>query len=148
MISHDIATVREIMFCKVRGLERLFLQLIMGEFRLIVKLLLSMRKPNCQCSLRKNWPTLTSSPHWTTTKYWIPPFCHLKSCPPPPSPPLCKGGGEGGNYEIFVKKFNFTNKFSETLCKWVYLGFQPFKNFRTPFLKNSPTSCVGLPAVS
>ena len=22
--------------------------------------------------LRKNWPTLTSSPHWTTTKFWIP----------------------------------------------------------------------------
>ena len=26
--------------------------------------------------LTKNWPTMTSSPHWTTTKYWTPPpFC-------------------------------------------------------------------------
>ena len=24
--------------------------------------------------LRKNWPTLTTSPHWTITKYWIPPL--------------------------------------------------------------------------
>ena len=51
-ISHDIATVREFMFCKVRVWKGYF------------------------CNwLRKNWPTLTSYPHWTTAKYRIPPFC-------------------------------------------------------------------------
>ena len=51
MISNDVATVREFMFCKGRVSKGCF----------------------CNC-LRKNWPTFTSSPHWTTTKYWIPSF--------------------------------------------------------------------------
>ena len=54
--------------------------------------------------LRKNWPTLTSSSHWTTSKYWLPPYLlpllefqknlppinisHLKSWSPPLSPTL------------------------------------------------------------
>ena len=56
--------------------------------------------------LRKNCPTLTSSPHWTTVKYWTPPFLFLllefqKIFPPInmsrlqswfPPPPFRKGG--------------------------------------------------------
>ena len=82
-INHNIATVREFMFCKVRVWKGYF------------------------CNwLRKNWPTLTSFPHWTTARYWIPPFLlallefqknfspinmsRLKSWSPPP---LFKGEG-------------------------------------------------------
>ena len=50
IINHDIATVREFMFCKVRVWKGYF------------------------CNwLRKNWLTLTSFHQWTTTKHWIPP---------------------------------------------------------------------------
>ena len=48
MINHEIATVKRIY---VRNIWK-------GYF--------------CNWS-RKNWPTLTSSTHWTNTKYWIPP---------------------------------------------------------------------------
>ena len=58
MINHDMllwknvaTTIREFIFCKVRVWKGYF------------------------CNwLRKNWPTLTSFPHWTTARYWIPPF--------------------------------------------------------------------------
>ena len=45
------STVPEFMFCKVRVWKGYF----------------------CYW-LRENWPTLTSSAHRTTTKFWIPPF--------------------------------------------------------------------------
>ena len=119
-----IATVRELMFCKVSVWEGYFLNW-----------------------LRKNWPTLTSSPQWTATKYWIPPFypptrisekippinmSRLKSW----SPPFTKGGGgrkgggEGrGNYEthsiIYIWKYT-TNKswppiYADISIKWKIL---------------------------
>ena len=41
--------------------------------------------------IKENWPTLTSSPRLTATKYWIPPFC------PPPT-------------KISIKKKKFPHK--------------------------------------
>ena len=85
IINHDIATVREFMFCKVRVWKGYF------------------------CNwLRKNWLTLTSFHQWTTTKHWIPPpfvpptrisekifplTCLIWNLAPPlplPPPPLTK----------------------------------------------------------
>ena len=86
MVHVDIANEGKFMFCKwpqIR-MERLF----------------------CN-SLWKNWPASTSSPQWTTTKHWIPPFLSLHYnfrkdfppliCPvwnPGPLTLFTKGGGK------------------------------------------------------
>ena len=73
MINRDIATVREFMFCKVRVWKGYF------------------------CNwLRKNWPTLASSPHLTTFPQLN--MSRLKSCPPCQPPLPIQSGEGGGNY--------------------------------------------------
>ena len=91
-ISHDIATVREFMFCKVRVWKGYFWNW-----------------------LRKNWPTLTSSPtelpQNIESPRFVPPFTLLefqKKCPPltcfvwnlapPPPPPDPLQRMREGNY--------------------------------------------------
>ena len=51
MINHDIATFKRIYVLYSESLERLFLQLI-----------------------NEKLTNHDKFPHWTTTKYWIPPF--------------------------------------------------------------------------
>ena len=87
MINRDIATVREFMFCKVRVWKGYF------------------------CNwLRKNWPTLASSPHLTTFPQLN--MSRLKSCPPLPAPPPYtkrRGGRElrSSDHELLLAKVKF-----------------------------------------
>ena len=118
VINHNIATVIEFIFCKMRVWKGYF------------------------CNwFRKNWPTLTSSPHWTTTKYWILPFLVpptriSEKIPPPPltclvwnrGSPFTKGEGEEGNYVPAVEldnviRFSTLSRMSRFLrhsSKWAH----------------------------
>ena len=120
VINHNIATVIEFIFCKMRVWKGYF------------------------CNwFRKNWPTLTSSPHWTTTKYWILPFLvpptRISEKIPPPINmsrlkswfPLYKGGG--GGRKLFLQ------------LSWItWSGLAPFPGCQGScgIVPNGPTGSV------